>query len=113
MNAATRAKTIRETCLLTVALAAKAGKEGDLREACDLAETAIADAIAEEREACAVAAEKHKGAAANERHRKGLRFTQMQPEAVAEIEAEERGEDIAAEIIARTIRARTNSDAKP
>lgn len=38
---------IRERHLLNVALAAIAGKEGDLREACDLAEQAIATALRE------------------------------------------------------------------
>lgn len=46
MTAREIAAGIRKTHLLTVALAATAGKEGDLREACGLAEDAIEAAIA-------------------------------------------------------------------
>lgn len=45
------AREFRERHLLLVALAAKAGKENDLREACQLAETAFASAITAERTA--------------------------------------------------------------
>ncbi len=55
-------------------------------------------------EAAAKVAEAHKGAAAKRRGLKGMKLSNFGPEAAAEIQAEERGEDIAAEIIARTIR---------
>ena len=60
-----------------------------------------------EREECAKVADSHKGAAAASRRDKGMKFGEMEDGAVVEISAEERGEDIAAEIIAAAIRART------
>lgn len=59
-----------------------------------------------EREACAQVAEAHKGAAAKKRRTRPNIVKFASDEAKVEIFAEERGEDIAAEIIARNIRAR-------
>lgn len=55
-------------------------------------------------EQCAKIADSHKGAADKEARKKGL-YRNLRPEAYEEIRAEQRGEDIAAEIIARNIRA--------
>lgn len=56
-------------------------------------------------EACAKVADEHKGRAAEKRRAKGLKLAGIRRDVADEIIAEERGEDIAAEIIARTIRA--------
>jgi regulator of replication initiation timing len=56
-------------------------------------------------ERCAKIAETHKGSAASRRRLKGQQFKFMSEEVVSEIQAEERGEDIASEMIARKIRA--------
>ncbi len=60
-------------------------------------------ATAAERERCAKIAEAHKGAAARKRLSRGQKL-HMAVDGYEEIVAEERGEDIAAEIIAREIR---------
>jgi len=60
---------------------------------------AVERARAEEREACATIAWKHRGAAERDRRAKGFGSSEH-------IAAEERGETIAAEIIAAAIRAR-------
>lgn len=59
----------------------------------------------EERERCAKIAEAHIGAAERTRQQRGQTFRNMPIDAAQEIEAEERGETIAAEMIARAIRA--------
>ena len=64
-------------------------------------------AVAREREACAKIANKHTGSAAAKRRASGKQFKFLHPDAVLTIEAEERGEDIASEMIAKAIRART------
>jgi hypothetical protein len=64
----------------------------------------IASAVAAEQERCAKIAEAHKGKAAKTRRDRGQTFKFMSEEAAAEIVAEERGEDIAAEMIAKAIR---------
>ena len=64
----------------------------------------IRDTVVAENERCAKVAEKHKGSAAAKRRHKGQQFKFLPPDAVPEIEAEERGEDIASEMIARAIR---------
>lgn len=51
------AEKIRKEYLLIVALAAKSGNEGDLREACELTVAAIESAILAENEECAKVAE--------------------------------------------------------
>jgi hypothetical protein len=56
-----------------------------------------------ERERCAKIAEAHKGSYAKRANYKDL-MRRAEPEAIAAIRDEERGEDIAAEIIARNIR---------
>ena len=56
-------------------------------------------------EAIAEVAKAHKGAAAKKRHSRGQRLSQFNEFEQAEITAEERGEDIAAEIIEREIRS--------
>ena len=60
-------------------------------------------AAEEMREDCAAVAKAHKGLAAKRRKAKGLRLSDC--DNWEEIEAEERGEDIAAEMIERAIRA--------
>jgi len=64
----------------------------------------ISAALQDERERCAKIAEAHKGSYAKKASYKDI-MRQATPEAITEIRAEERGEDIAAEIIARNIRA--------
>ena len=59
-----------------------------------------------EREQCAVVADQHRGSAAKKRQVKGQRLSTFDDGLAVEIQAEERGEDIAAEIIAREIRER-------
>lgn len=73
---------------------------------------AEANAVAAEREACARIADEHKGSATRKRKRKrdGRPLGFMHEEAMIEVAAEERGEDIAAEIIAAAIRARCKPD---
>lgn len=56
-------------------------------------------------EECAKIAEAHIGSASKQRLARGLRLSTMSPDAIAEVQAEERGEDIAAELIAKRIRA--------
>jgi hypothetical protein len=51
------AEKMRKEYLLIVALAAKSGNEGDLREACELTVAAIESAILAENEECAKVAE--------------------------------------------------------
>ena len=63
------------------------------------------EGFAEAREMAARQAEKHKGAATQQRLDRGQRLSFLPSDAQDEIQAEERGEDIAAEIIARRIRA--------
>ena len=63
-----------------------------------------------EREACAKLAEQHKGSAARRRKERGQRLVNYGPEIQNEINAEERGEDLAAECIARAIRARSEKE---
>ncbi len=65
--------------------------------------------VAAEREACAKIAEAHRGSALANRRDKGFLYRTMSLRSAAEIEAEERGEDIAAGMIARAIRARTET----
>ena len=60
-----------------------------------------------EREACAEIADQHKGSAAKKRQSKGQRLVGVDEQIVATIQDEERGEDIAAEMIASAIRARS------
>lgn len=72
---------------------------------------AIAAAVEAEREACAKVAESHKGSAAKRRLSRGLKLSHVHPDAQMEIVAEERGEDIAARIIAQAIRARKEGKA--
>ena len=67
-------------------------------------ECAVQTAVLAERERCARIAEAHIGSAAARRRQKGQQFKFLPDDVAAEIQAEERGEDIAAEIIARTIR---------
>jgi hypothetical protein len=67
---------------------------------------AAADAVIEE---CAKIAEVHKGAAKDKRLRRGQKLSRFPQEAWAEIEAEERGEDIASAIIARALRSLKSS----
>ncbi len=67
-------------------------------------------AIKREREACAKLAEQHKGSAARRRKERGQRLVSYSPEIQIEINAEERGEDLAAECIARAIRARSEKE---
>ena len=67
-------------------------------------ETKVQAAVRAERERCAKIADAHRGAAAKKRRARG---PQADNSALDEIYAEERGEDIAAEIIARTIREAT------
>lgn len=64
----------------------------------------IRDTVLTEQERCAKVAEKHKGSAAAKRRHRGQQFKFLPPDAVPEIEAEERGEDIASDMIARAIR---------
>lgn len=76
----------------------------------------VSDAIAEilrlrtaviaERDACAKVARSHIGSAANRRKERRLRG-RLSDAALAEVLAEERGEDIAAELIETAIRARS------
>lgn len=61
-------------------------------------------AVAAERERCARIADAHKGSYTKKLNYKAI-MRSASPEAIAEVRAEERGEDIAAEIIGRTIRA--------
>jgi hypothetical protein len=63
----------------------------------------IANAVAAERERCAKIAEAHKGAAERDRKAKGIRLHMGTP-GYEEIVGEQRGEDIAAEMIAAAIR---------
>jgi hypothetical protein len=75
--------------------------------------TAITDALRGEREACAAIAWAHRGAAESARRQRGMKLSQFHVETRSEIQAEERGETIAAEAIAAAIHARTGgSDAK-
>lgn len=62
-------------------------------------------AVKEERERCAKIADAHKGSAAKKRREKFGKLSSFGLDNGAEIETEERGEDIAAEMIARAIRA--------
>lgn len=62
----------------------------------------IDNAIAAERERCANIAANH--SARRDRHQRGKTFNPMPEEAILEIQAEERGEDIAAAEIAKAIR---------
>jgi hypothetical protein len=55
-------------------------------------------------EAAAKIADAHKGQAARDRIKRRLPLSDVSPEAAEEIRAEERGEDIASEIIAKNIR---------
>lgn len=64
----------------------------------------IRDTVLTEQQRCAAVADKHKGSAAAKRRAKGKQFKFLPTDAVPEIEAEERGEDIASEMIARAIR---------
>jgi|HubBroStandDraft_3_1064219.scaffolds.fasta_scaffold115238_3 hypothetical protein len=63
----------------------------------------IMGCVAAERERCAKIAEAHKGSYTHKATYKTI-MRSATPEAIAEIRAEERGEDIASEIIARNIR---------
>jgi hypothetical protein len=64
----------------------------------------IRETIMTEQERCAKVAEKHKGAAAKRRLARGMRLGSLPHDAQNEIVAEERGEDIASEMIVRAIR---------
>lgn len=64
----------------------------------------IRETIMTENERCAKVAEKHKGSAAAKRRHRGQQFKFLPPDAATEIEAEERGEDIASGLIAKAIR---------
>lgn len=70
---------------------------------------AIRAAVEEEREACAEIAQRHKGAAQKRRRDRGQKLSLYEPFEQNEIVAEERGEDIAADIIAAAIRKRGES----
>lgn len=59
--------------------------------------------VAAERERCANIAEAHKGSAARRRLERGQKLSHFGLDNSEEIRAEERGEDIAAEMIARAI----------
>lgn len=63
------------------------------------------EGFAAARERAARVASDHKGAAQRKRHARGQRLASLPDYAQAEVEAEERGEDIASEVIAREIRA--------
>lgn len=63
------------------------------------------EGFAECRERAAETATAHKGSAAKHRRSMGLKLGHLEPDAQTEIQAEERGEDIAAGVIAREIRA--------
>lgn len=85
------------------------------RQACEEAadalerrELSIEAATAAERKLCAEIADRHKGSAAQRRPKLGEFFNASMSE---EIRAEERGENIAAEMIATAIRARGESGA--
>lgn len=65
---------------------------------------AIDDAVAIERERCAKIAESHKGSAARKRRSSGQKLSSFGLDSADEILCEERGEDIAAEMIAAAIR---------
>ena len=56
-------------------------------------------------EAALDVAKQHVGAAARDRRQRGQTFNTLPDHAVAEIQAEERGEDIAAEVIQRELKA--------
>lgn len=71
----------------------------------------IEAAVEAERERCAKIAEAHKGSASRTRQLKHGKLSSFPSHAAEEIQAEERGEDIAAEIIARAIRNPTTQDA--
>ena len=60
----------------------------------------------DEKEECAKIADAHKGSAAKQRQEKGHLLRDMEDGLHVEVNAEERGEDIAAETIAAAIRAR-------
>ena len=80
--------------------------EGILKKHADQLDKAHALGRREGMEEAADIADAHKGGAAKKRLEHGQRLSTIFPEeARAAIEDEERGEDIAADIIARTIRA--------
>ncbi len=72
----------------------------------DICEKHILTAVAFEREACAQIAKDYLGNAAKDRRERGLSIANLEPEAKMEIDAEKRGEDIAAWAIHRAINAR-------
>lgn len=67
--------------------------------------TARREGAEEMRERAARAARSHHGAAAKKRIDRGRKLSTFEPFERDEIQAEERGEDIAADVIARAIRA--------
>lgn len=68
----------------------------------------VRTAIEIERKACADLAESHRGSAAKRRFALGRPLGEIEDDGlVVQIRAEERGEDIAAEIISHDIRCRT------
>jgi hypothetical protein len=100
-------------------LCADCGLEGvDLCRPCSPHVRSLRSALAKCREEtvaeCAKVALGHKGRAAQERRTKTLKHSHrfMSEEMYAEIQAEERGEDIAAEEIAKAIRALASTGEK-
>ena len=79
---------------------------GDGISAWEIAE-AIEECVNAERERCAKIAADHKGAATKRRLARGMKLGSLPHHAQDEIVAEERGEDIAAEMIATAIRTKT------
>lgn len=75
---------------------------GETTPANGMREETTEQIVARVQEACAQVADRHKGSA---KKRRGLKSFHLGSEDYAEIVAEERGEDIAAEIIGRAIRA--------
>ena len=73
-------------------------------DALDARDKALAEARAAAIEECAKVALVHRGSAAKKRQEKA-KLPKMSPDTMNEILAEERGEDIAVEIIAAAIRA--------
>jgi hypothetical protein len=90
---------LREKATLAIMAKVPEGYGMTGREAQEYAHAALILALTH----CAEIAEAHKGEAERQRRNKTARS--FSPEALDEIWAEERGEDIASEIIARSIRA--------
>lgn len=69
---------------------------------------ALDNAVEAERVQCALIAKQHIGSAAARRRARGQLYKTMSHEVSIEVEAEERGEDIASGLIEKAILARSN-----